>query len=381
MKRVQIVCDLAFGDGGKGVVTDNLVRECPTTPLVVRFSGGPQAAHTVVHGDQRHVFSSFGSGTLSGAPSYFSRHTCISLVHLFEEWRVLKALGANPELYIDPLATLITPADIAWNRVKERNVARHGSCGKGIGAAMQRNISSPLKTYAVDLLHPEALQRKLEKIRAWYISSKLVGLGKEDMCAQFDEEYDEQYHHFADYLGREYLPFTLQSWSQILAHDYEHVIFEGSQGILLDMDHGFFPHVTYANTTSKNVWELLKNTDFPLNETNQYYVTRCYLTRHGIGWMPNEDADMCFEDLTNVHNEWQESLRFGEIDYDLLNYALEIDRSYHPTFCHTENIVLTCLDQRPDFEPDWDRFPASMIRWTNHGPESGKMKLVLPKHE
>jgi adenylosuccinate synthase len=71
MINVHAVIDLGFGDGGKGVAVDNICVNCDAVPLVIRFSGGQQCGHTVMpDAETKHVFSSFGSGTFVGAPTF-----------------------------------------------------------------------------------------------------------------------------------------------------------------------------------------------------------------------------------------------------------------------------------------------------------------------
>ncbi len=70
----RAVIGLGFGDEGKGVVTEYLCSQDPEHTVVVRFSGGQQAGHKVCKGDTEHIFSNFGSGTLSGCPTYWSEH-------------------------------------------------------------------------------------------------------------------------------------------------------------------------------------------------------------------------------------------------------------------------------------------------------------------
>lgn len=134
---------------------------------------------------------------------------------------------------------------------------------------------------------------------------------------------------------------------------YDNLIFEGSQGIMLDMNHGLFPNVTYANTTSKNALEICKKLD--IKDIEIYYVTRCYQTRHGAGWMSNRESIVLIntEDEINKFNNWQKEFRIGEIDYNLLNHAYRIDNIYSEGI--PKNLVVTCLDQRPDFEFDYSR--------------------------
>lgn len=121
------------------------------------------------------------------------------------------------------------------------------------------------------------------------------------------------------------------------------MIFEGSQGILLDMDHGIFPNVTYANTTSKNASEICQK--LKIENVEVYYVTRSYSTRHGSGWMVNERALKLKnnEEETCVYNDFQKELRIGDLDYDLLNYSLKLDAAYSPKA--KRNLVVTCMDQ------------------------------------
>jgi adenylosuccinate synthase len=76
MKKAKVVIGLGFGDEGKGICTDFLCSQNPEA-IVIRFSGGQQAAHTVLLNGKKHVHSSFASGALRGLPSYFSEHCTI----------------------------------------------------------------------------------------------------------------------------------------------------------------------------------------------------------------------------------------------------------------------------------------------------------------
>jgi len=85
-----------------------------------------------------------------------------------------------------------------------------------------------------------------------------------------------------------------------------------------------------------------------------YYITRCYQTRHGEGWMSNKDEIKLINNSEEINkfNDWQKDFKIGELDYDLLNYALSIDDIYMSNFegGFKRNLVVTCLDQRPDFK-------------------------------
>jgi adenylosuccinate synthase len=324
MKTAKIVIGLGFGDEGKGITTDFLAKQNPEA-IVIRFSGGQQAAHTVMIGDKKHVHSSFACGALRGLPSYFSEHCTVHPLFLYNEKAELEKNGGNTELHIHPLAKITTPFDVWQNRNNVRNLD-HGTCGKGIGATMKRN-EGPYKLFAIDLIAPrEMLLEKLNQIAYYY------GFLNENEIDQEVEKYLE---------AIDQIKWNISNYSFL--ENYKTLIFEGSQGILLDMDHGVFPNVTYANTTSKNAIEICNR--LKIENIEVFYATRSYTTRHGHGWMPNERELKLKnnEEETCVFNEYQKELRFGDLDYDLLNYALKLDAAYSPKA--KRNLVITCMDQ------------------------------------
>lgn len=346
--KADIVIGTQFGDEGKGKTTSFLSNiSNGSKKIVVRFSGGQQAGHNVktVEG-LSHVHSNFGSGTLFGVPSYFSEHCTIYPTTIWRERQVLESKGITPELFIHPLANVTTPYDVAYNRLTEiKN--NHGSCGLGVAATMKRNIETGYKLYAIDLYNRKLLYPKLDNIFEYYLNK----LDYEDK-SKFISLVDAEEQNFYNALNE--LTFNIQNY-EYLKENYEHIIFEGSQGILLDMDHGIFPNVTYSNTTSKNAIEICKKLNIPPQDIDIYYITRCYQTRHGNGWMSNQQGIELIntEDEINVYNQWQKNFKIGEIDYDLINYSLDIDNIYSKG-CY-KNLVVTCLDQRPDFKFEYNK--------------------------
>lgn len=372
--KAQIVIDTSFGDGGKGLTVDNLCRQAvrrSESVAVVRFSGGQQCGHTVIRDGVKHVFSTYGSGTLQGIPTYYTEHATMSLDATIVEYCKLRNLGLTPALYFHPQTRLTTPYDVAYNRAKESAAfahgragdARHGSCGMGVGATLKRHDETPYRVYVSDLLYPEMLERKLEGIERFYDlkvndermnNDRGLGYGNGFM-ATFHEEAASQMEAFkvALDLFKRLQPFGI---ANLRPNQYDRLIYEGSQGVLLDMDHGIFPNVTYGNTTCKNAIE--HTSRLGISDIEMFYVTRCYLTRHGRGWMPNETPVTLVntDEEINVTNPWQEHLRIGEFDYDLVNYALTVDSGYHRDRYKTD-LVVTCLDQRPDWKLDITKLP------------------------
>ncbi|WP_130734965.1 adenylosuccinate synthetase [Flavobacterium sp. J27] len=355
MKKAKIVIGLGFGDEGKGITTDFLCSQNPEA-IVIRFSGGQQAAHTVMLNGKKHVHSSFASGALRGLPSYFSEHCTIHPSLLYNEFLELKEKGGNINLYIHPLAKITTPFDVWQNRNNIKNLT-HGSCGKGIGATMKRN-EGPYQLFAIDLIGPQNfLIEKLKNIASYYGVSN-------------DNQLQNEVAYFLDCIAK--IDWKISNYD--ILENYKTLIFEGSQGILLDMDHGVFPNVTYANTTSKNAVEICKQVH--IEDIELFYVTRSYTTRHGSGWMPNEEMLELInnEEETCVFNEYQKELRFGKVDEELLLHALRIDQIYSKAT--QKSLVITCLDQYKN-NLNMNKLSATFNAiYGSYGPESKFFKQI-----
>lgn len=364
MKTAEIVIGLGFGDEGKGVVTDFLSFLYPNA-IVIRFSGGQQAGHTVIRNGIKHIHSSYGSGTLQGIPTYLTEDTTFCLTSINLERESLKNKGINPPLIqVHPLAKITTPYDIAFNQFKE-SLNQHGSCGKGVGATMHRNLTSPYKLYACDLSNIEIIKLKLKAINTYYIEliSKIVANNPASIHL-FDEHFNIEMNYFLHHC------FNYRNLLKVEALDpnkYNHAIFEGSQGVMLDMDHGIFPNVTYANTTSKNALKLCK--EWGVNP-QIWYVSRCYQTRHGNGPMTSNISVNLIntEHEINVKNNYQGEFRTAELDYDLLNTAIAFDSAYSEGI--NKRLVVTCLDQRPGFLFDKRRIDKRVTHF--HGNNSAE---------
>jgi len=374
MPKCSIVIDLGFGDAGKGATTHFLASQQPEESLVVRFSGGHQVGHTVTTRELEHTFSNFGSGTLQGVPTYYSAHTTLFPPAILQEGNYLKAY--QPKLYVHPLAKITTIYDIAYNRAVEKQQG-HGSCGLGFGATIARDRDE-VYFYANDLQFPWVIQQRLQSIQNFY-QSKIA------QQPQAVQEYyaDELQHYDEAYFIESCL--NIKSFYEIaqlaqLADTYQHFIFEGSQGILLDTQHGFHPHTTWSATTSKNAIELIL-TELGDAQITMYYVTRCYQTRHGNGPMSSTTPVTLINNAheANVTNEFQGEFRTRALDPDLLNYALSCDAIHQQDLSLTKNLVVTCLDQLPDFSVEQllEQLSISFTKvYGSFGPRLEHLKIL-----
>lgn len=314
----KAVIGLGFGDEGKGLTINFLCLQNPNA-LVVRYSGGQQAGHTVVLDGKRHVFSNFGSGTLNGNPTYWSNYCTLDPFGLYNELQILLKLGIDPIIYIDGKCPVTTPMDKDYNKIGED--LRNGTCGAGVGTTLEREKRFHSLLFE-DLFYPKIVDIKLDLLHDNYYPSRV-----------YNQEQIDVFKFCVNYIINS--PRIKLAYGIPLGRD---LIFEGSQGLLLDQHYGFFPHVTRSNTGSTNILDMKHTPDY-------WCITRAYQTRHGNGPMTNEHIEHKF-DLnpleTNVFNDFQGKFRVSLLDLDLLEYGIMKDSSIK---YNRDNLVITCLDQ------------------------------------
>ncbi len=326
----KVVIGAGFGDEGKGLVTDWLCRSC-ATPLVIRFSGGQQAGHTVCANGLRHVFSNFGSGTLQGTPSYFSPFCTVEPVGLINELNILLDKDVQPLLFIDARCPVTTPYDIARNQEHHP----HGSCGVGAGDTINREEQHFSLTFG-DLFSPWVLETRLDLLRRFF----------------YKEYADVSLEAFLDCCAAVVSSPCICRTNGLPKGEWSDLIYEGSQGLLLDQHYGFFPYVTRSNTGTANALALHNG-----GEMEVWLVSRAYQTRHGDGPMSNEHLPhniAANPQETNVGNRFQGEFRRSLLDLDLLEYAISRDALIRSS--PNRHLVITCLDQ-----------VRNELRFTRHG--------------
>lgn len=356
--KISAVIGANFGDEGKGLMTDYLVT-VHQSDLVVRFNGGSQAGHTVVTPDgRRHVFGHFGSGCFAGAATLLSRFFILNPMTFMREYMELSVkFPPNMDVIIDPTALVSTPFDMLLNQMAEmkRDGNRHGSCGLGIGETVERSEKF-LKITASDLTDEDRLRELLARVR-----DDWVPLRKHQLGLGSDQDHILKSPLLIDnYLSdvRFMLEQSKLQRDVVAIRAARNPVFEGAQGLLLDQNHEWFPHVTRSNTGIANVLTLLGEAG--MREVEVYYMTRAYLTRHGAGPLPRELGRLPFPgvvDQTNITNEWQGSLRFAYLDTDLLRKTILGDLASNNTHVKVRaRLAITCLDQ-----VDTDREAADEI--------------------
>lgn len=346
MKRCHCVIGANYGDEGKGRVVDQLAREIGS-PLVCRFSSGPQAGHTVVTSDgRRHVFSHVGSGSFLDCITYLAADFLVNPLILEREMKKLDEIEVRPKVVIHPLCKLTTIYDVAINAIVEsRREVKHGSCLMGINETMQRAKTHPL--YVKDALGCD-LSKKLRSIFFEHIPMRLKQLGISYLTdieriesygclSDANQDFDKHAQSISDWL-------TTNATIREIDDLPDNTIFEGSQGLGLDMEMGTFPHVTHARVGYSGISQELLN---QFDQRQVTYVTRAYLTRHGNGPMETSGT-VQYEDDTNVANKGQGSIRFAPLNAAATLGRALFDSSKSKVKPTKISVHIGHVDQQPD---------------------------------
>jgi adenylosuccinate synthase len=359
-KQAILIADLGFGDAGKGTLTDFLTRRC-AAHTIVRYNGGPQAAHNVVDlSGRHHTFSQFASGLFfPDTKTLLSRFMLINPLNMLKEARHLKTCGISDALQrvqIDRRALVITPFQRALNRLREiaRGTNRHGSCGEGVGECMADSLNyGEAALCAGDLGERSTLLRKLHFLRSVKYQEFIE---MEHMLPEMESVQRER-AIFTDpacltdcldayqYFARQ-VEIVDEAALHALFAQPGTILFEGAQGVLLDEYFGFAPYTTWSTTTYANAETLLRENDYS-GHVIKLGVTRAYTTRHGAGPFPTEDHALtdALPELHNGWNDWQREFRVGHCDLVAMRYARDV-------LGELDYLAVTHLD-RLETLPEW----------------------------
>lgn len=335
MKSIKVVIGANFGDEGKGLMTNYFcLQNKKQNILNVRFNGTCQAGHTVVDSEKRHIFSHFGSGSFnSNVTTYLSSYFYVNPIIFNSEYQQLVELGVQPKVKIARNASVILIFDVLYNRYIEnyRSKNRHGSCGLGLWESWLREQyrEEDLDNYILTVNDLQKgrikLFNKIKEIRDNYFSKKFE---RDNLPYNEDLQIEEIFWE-DDRIIELYIEDCKKMLSLVdivdekdILNEYDYIVFEGAQGLLLDWgNRDYMPNLTASRTGLTNVISLID-----LIEDEVYfevcYVTRSYFTRHGAGKFLSEVKNkeilgVTEVDKTNFKNLWQGSFRYGYFDYNL----------------------------------------------------------------
>src|SRR4030042_3419965 len=243
-----VIVGAQWGDEGKGKIVDLLTQYADT---VVRFQGGNNAGHTIVLKGEKVVFHLLPSGILyKNKKCIIGNGVVLDPAVLLEEIDEIKQRGYfkdDSQLMISEETHLILPYHRRVDVAREKTF-KIGTTGRGIGPAYEDKVAR-CGIRMVDLLDEKIFRKKLED-NLIQKNIYLVQVLKEERF-EFSEIFDK-YLHFKNQLEK-----YVKDTSMVLHEEIrrgKHILFEGAQGALLDLDHGTYPYVTASNTVAGMAW-------------------------------------------------------------------------------------------------------------------------------
>jgi adenylosuccinate synthase len=317
-----VIVGAQWGDEGKGKATDLLGDR---VEYVVRYQGGNNAGHTVVIGDQKYALHLLPSGILSpSVVPVIGNGVVIDPGVLLQEIKGLNERGINTsKLVISANAHLITPYHRTIDKVTERFLGNNkiGTTGRGIGPAYADKINR-IGIRVQDLFDPSILEQKIEAALRDKNQVLIKVFNRKGMEVQ---QIVDEYLEYAEIL-RPYVTDTSLLLNQALAAG-KVVLLEGSQGTLLDVDHGTYPFVTSSNPTAGGA--CAGSGIGPTKITRVIGILKAYTTRVGSGPFPTELFDEDGEALRRIGGEvgvtTGRNRRCGWFDAPIARYATRVN--------------------------------------------------------
>jgi adenylosuccinate synthase len=330
-----------WGDEGKGKIVDWLSERAD---VVVRFQGGHNAGHTLVIGNRTFKLSLLPSGIVRpGKLSIIGNGVVVDPWALLKEIDALAGQGVSvtpDNLLIAENAPLILPLHGALDRLRE--AAAHGerkigTTGRGIGPAYEDKVARRA-VRVCDLESPDTLGERIEMLLQHH-NALLRGLGAPEVDGVALRQSLLE-------IAPRVLPFVSSVWQRLdeARRRGDRILFEGAQGIMLDIDHGTYPYVTSSNTVAGTA---AAGSGMGVGAINYVLgITKAYTTRVGSGPFPTELTDKIGETLGERGREFGtvtgRKRRCGWFDAVLVRQAIKVGG--------IRGIALTKLDVLDGFD-------------------------------
>lgn len=340
MGRNVVVIGTQWGDEGKGKIVDLLTQDAQ---VVIRYQGGHNAGHTLKINGVKTVLRLIPSGMLRPhVQCYIGNGVVVSPEALFAEIKELEERGIDvrQRLRISQACPLILPSHIALDKAREekKGNAAIGTTGRGIGPAYEDKVARRALKIG-DLLDSERFSRKLSDLLSYH--NFLLTEYYQQAPISF-ESLLENVRNWAKALK----PLVCDVTEHIHKHRLkgDSLLFEGAQGVYLDIDHGTYPFVTSSNTC---VGSVINGAGFGPRYLDYILgITKAYTTRVGGGPFPTELLNETGKHLAERGNEFGavtgRARRCGWFDAVLLRRSIELNSI--TGLCLTKLDVLDGLD-------------------------------------
>jgi len=316
-----VIVGAQWGDEGKGKIVDLLAQD---SDIVCRYQGGPNAGHTIVVGDDTFKIRALPSGIVRGKPCVIGNGCVVDPEVLIGELDDFEQRGhSTSAVYLSGSAHLIMPWHLAIDQASERRLGKLaiGTTKRGIGPAYA-DKAMRLGIRVQDILDAKILRQKIEVA----LAEKNLWLERVYETEPFDlETVAAQYEGYAQRL-RPYVTDTSLYVDNAL-RDGKHVLFEGAQATLLDLDHGTYPFVTSSNPVASSAATGVGIG--PQRIDRVIGVAKAYVTRVGEGPFPSEIDGPNQETMRELGHEYGtvtgRSRRCGWLDLVALRYAVRVN--------------------------------------------------------
>ena len=279
--KITAIVGAQWGDEGKGKITDFFAGE---SDYVVRFHGGNNAGHTVIVDGKIFKLHLIPSGIIYGGPiSIIGNGVVVDPRALLDEIEYIKGKGIDPRLMVSDRAHVIMPYHIELDGAlsnHQGNLAA-GSTRRGIAPVYaDKMFRNGIRI--IDLLEPDVLMEKLTK---GYNFTR--GIIEKALSQKLETSIDEIFESYCDY-GKKLIPYISDTSVELynaLKND-KSILFEGAQGISLDVDHGIYPYTTSSNTAAGHI---STGTGVSFRDIGRIIgVVKAYLSRVGESPLPSE---------------------------------------------------------------------------------------------
>ena len=329
-----------WGDEGKGKIVDWLSNEAD---IVVRFQGGNNAGHTIVINKKKIALSLIPSGIIrKNKISIIGNGVVVNPAALLEEIRKLGVAGikiTKKNFRISENSSIIFNFHKKIDEIREKRKGPNkiGTTGRGIGPAYEDRVGRRAIRFT-DLVNKKVLKEKIKNALDYH-NIILAGLNSKLLTEkEINDEIDSYKKQILKYVDR--TAKTLREAKRL----GKKILFEGAQGVLLDIDHGTYPFVTSSNTlpsaASSGSGMSIKDIGYILG------IVKAYTTRVGSGPFPSELSNAIGQKLGQIGNEFGtvtgRQRRCGWFDSVITRHSMEV--------AGIDGIALTKLDVLDSFK-------------------------------
>lgn len=333
---IYAVIGTQWGDEGKGKIIDFLSSKAD---YVVRFNGGNNAGHTIVVNNKKFIFNLLPSGVLQGAKCILGPGIVIDPLILIKELETLKHNNIKTEIFISDKAHIIMPYHIKLDELSEQKKGTYkiGTTKRGIGPCYADKINRT-GIRATDLLNMETFERKLK-----------INLDEKNEI--IEKIYNDKPFNYDDILSKykEYIAIlqsAITNTEAILNHAINSgktILIEGTQGTMLDIEHGTFPFVTSSNT----LITAATGCGIPISKIKQKIgIIKAFSSRVGSGPFVTEILEPIGDKIREKGQEYGSTTkrprRIGWLDLLTIKKSINLNELNH--------LVLTKLDILNDIE-------------------------------